>query len=135
MDYVRLRELGTSLTDDLQLSGFQPLINAKSVFSSISDKSVVYLIIYVDDILVVAASELALTKVKTLLSKLYKNKDLGIAETFLGVKIESEHKEVKLTQESYTRGVLERYGMLESMPTSTPMVQSSDLMLKSPCSE
>jgi Reverse transcriptase (RNA-dependent DNA polymerase) len=129
MDYVRLRELGTSLTDDLQLSGFQPLINAKSVFSSISDKSVVYLIIYVDDILVVAASELALTKVKTLLSKLYKNKDLGIAETFLGVKIESEHKEVKLTQESYTRG------MLESMPTSTPMVQSSDLMLKSPCSE
>jgi hypothetical protein len=119
----------------LKLSGFQPLINAESVFSSIIDKSVVYLIIYVDDILVVTASELALTKVKTLLSKLYKIKDLGIAEYFLGVKIEREHKQVKLTQESYTRGVLERYGMLESKPTSTPMVQSSDLMLKSSCSE
>ena len=123
------------LTDDLKLSGFQPLINAESVFSSIIDKSVVYLIIYVDDILVVTASELALTKAKTLLSELYKIKDLGNAEYFLGVKIEREHKQVKLTQESYTRGVLERYGMFESKPTSTPMVQSSDLMLKSPCSE
>jgi Reverse transcriptase (RNA-dependent DNA polymerase) len=68
----------------------------------------------VDDILVVAASELALSKVKTLLSKLYEIKDLGNAEYFLGVKIEREHKHVKITQESYTRGVLERYGMLES---------------------
>jgi hypothetical protein len=123
------------LTDDLKHSGFKPLINAESVFSSIIDGSVVYLIIYVDDILVVAASELALSKVKTLLSKLYEIKDLGNAEYFLGVKIEREHKHVKLTQESYTRGVLERYGMLESKPTPTPMIQSSDLMLKSPCSE
>jgi hypothetical protein len=42
---------------------------------------------------------------------------------------------VKLTQESYTRSVLEMYGMLESKPAPTPMVQSSDLMHKSPCSE
>jgi hypothetical protein len=56
----------------------------------------------VDDILVVTASELALTKVKTLLSKLYKINDICIAEYFLGVKIERKHKHVKLTQESYT---------------------------------
>jgi hypothetical protein len=42
---------------------------------------------------------------------------------------------VKLTQESYTRGVLERYGMLESKPKPTPMVQFSDLIQNSPCSE
>jgi hypothetical protein len=42
---------------------------------------------------------------------------------------------VKLTQESYTRGVIERYGLLESNSAPTPMVQSSDLMHKSPCSE
>jgi Reverse transcriptase (RNA-dependent DNA polymerase) len=88
-----------------------------------------------DDILVVSSSELALTKAKALLSELYKIKDLVYAEHFLGVTIEREHKQVKLNQESYILGVLERYGMLESKPTSTPMVQSSDLMLKSPCSE
>jgi hypothetical protein len=80
------------LTDDFQPSDFQPHINKGPVFSSIIDKSVVYLIIHVDDILVVKASELALTKVKTLPSKLFKIKDLGIAEYFLGVKIEREHK-------------------------------------------
>jgi hypothetical protein len=42
---------------------------------------------------------------------------------------------VKLTQDSYTRGFLERYGMLKSKPSPTPMVQSSDLLHKSPCSE
>jgi hypothetical protein len=36
------------LSDDLKLSGFQPLINAESVFSSLVDEPVVYLIIYVD---------------------------------------------------------------------------------------
>jgi Reverse transcriptase (RNA-dependent DNA polymerase) len=59
------------LTDDLKLPGFQPLINAESVFSSIVDESVVYLIIYVDDILVIAALESALTRVKYILTKLY----------------------------------------------------------------
>jgi hypothetical protein len=69
------------------------------------------------------------------LTKLYEIKDLGNAKYFLGVKIEREHKQVKLPQESYTRGVLERYGMLESKLAPTPMVQSSELMNKSPCSE
>jgi Reverse transcriptase (RNA-dependent DNA polymerase) len=54
------------LTDDLKLSGFQHLINAESVFYSIVDESVVYLIIYVDDILVLAALESALTRVKNI---------------------------------------------------------------------
>jgi Reverse transcriptase (RNA-dependent DNA polymerase) len=94
------------LTDDLKLSGFQPLINAESAFSSIFDESVVYLIIYVDDILGVAALESALTRVKNILTKLCEIKYLGNAEYFLGVKIEREQKQVKLTQESYTRGVL-----------------------------
>jgi hypothetical protein len=123
------------LSDGLKLSGFQPLINAEIVFSSVVDESVVYLIIYVDEILVVAALESVLTRVKNILEKLYEIKDLGNAEYFLRVKIEREHKQVKLTQESYTRGVLERYNMLESKPITTPMVQSSDLIHKSPCSE
>jgi hypothetical protein len=59
------------LNDDLKLSGFQPLINAESIFSSIVDESVVYLIIYVDVILVYAALESALTQVKSILAMLF----------------------------------------------------------------
>jgi Reverse transcriptase (RNA-dependent DNA polymerase) len=69
---------------------FQPVIYAESVFSSIVDESVVYLIIYVDDILLVAALESALTRVKIKLAKLYEIKNLGNAEYYLGVKIERE---------------------------------------------
>jgi hypothetical protein len=90
-DYVRLRVLGTSawLMIESYLV-FQPVINAESVFSSIVDESVVYLIIYVDDILLVAALESALTRVKIILAKLYEIMDLGNAEYYLGVKIERE---------------------------------------------
>jgi hypothetical protein len=83
----------------------------------------------------VSASKTALTRVKTIFTKLYEIKDLVNAEYFLGVKIEMEHQRLNHSQESYTRGVLERYGMLENKPTPTPMVQSSGLMHKSPCSE
>jgi Reverse transcriptase (RNA-dependent DNA polymerase) len=64
------RALNKRLTDHLKLSGFQPLINAESIFSGIADESVVYLIIHVDESLVVAALESALTRIKIILAKL-----------------------------------------------------------------
>jgi hypothetical protein len=44
------------LTQDLRFAGYNPLINAESVFRSIVHGVVVYLIIYVEDILVLTES-------------------------------------------------------------------------------
>jgi hypothetical protein len=55
--------------------------------------------------------------------------------TTLVLKSRGRNKQVKLTQDSYTRGVLERHGILESKPKPTPMVQLSDMMQNSTCSE
>jgi Reverse transcriptase (RNA-dependent DNA polymerase) len=74
---------------------------------------VVYLIIYVDDILVLTESMKVMLSVKKQLSKMYTVKDLGEAEYFLGVKIERESSTVKLTQTSYFTSVLDRFGILK----------------------
>jgi Reverse transcriptase (RNA-dependent DNA polymerase) len=65
------------LTQVLRFAGYNPLINAKSVFRSIVHGVVVYLIIYVDDILVLTESMKVMLSVKKQISKMYTVKDLG----------------------------------------------------------
>jgi hypothetical protein len=96
---------------------------------------VVYLIIYVDNILVLTKSMKAILGVKEQLSKMYTVKDLSGAEYFLGVKIERESSTVKLTQTSYVKGVLGRFGMLECKPAQTPMSDPVSLIIKQPRTE
>jgi Reverse transcriptase (RNA-dependent DNA polymerase) len=68
--------------------------------------------------------------VKKQLSNMYTVKDLGEAEYLLGVKIERESSTVKLTQTSYIKSVLDRFGILECKPTQTPMTDPVPLMMK-----
>jgi Reverse transcriptase (RNA-dependent DNA polymerase) len=123
------------LCDDLRGCGFSSLVNAESVFRGAMAGAVVYLLIYVDDILVVSASIQAAVLAKKSLGALYTVKDLGEVEYFLGVKVERERGRLNLSQESYIHSVLERYGMQDCKPVLTPMVQSSDLMATSQRSE
>jgi Reverse transcriptase (RNA-dependent DNA polymerase) len=97
--------------------------------------SVVYLIIYVDDIPVASSSDKAVLTSKRSLRALYTVKDLGEAEYFLGLNIEREHNSLTLSQQSYVQSVLERYGTKDCKPVISPMVQASDLMSKSPRSD
>jgi Reverse transcriptase (RNA-dependent DNA polymerase) len=73
--------------------------------------------------------------VKKQLSKMYTVKDLGEAEYFLGVKIEKETSTVKLTQTSYVKSVLDRFGMVKCKPAQTPMSDPVSLTFKQPRTE
>jgi Reverse transcriptase (RNA-dependent DNA polymerase) len=89
----------------------------------------VYLLIYVDDILVMVSSARHVKEVKDELSRLYTIKDLGKAEYFLGIKLErTSHGGMKLMQSQYVTYILERYGMNASQQVSAPMVSNTELM-------
>jgi hypothetical protein len=77
----------------------------------------------------------AMLSVKKQLLKMYTVKDLGQAEYFLGVKNEREMTTVKLTQTSYIKSVLDRFGMLECKPAQIPMSDPVSLMIKQPRTE
>jgi Reverse transcriptase (RNA-dependent DNA polymerase) len=120
------------LTNDLRLAGYNPLINAESEFRSIEQGVVVYLIIFVEDILVLTESMKARLRVKKQLSKMYTVQDIGEAEYLLGVKIERRSSTVKLMQTSYVKSILDRFGILEFKPAQMPMSNPVSLMIKQP---
>ena len=71
-----------------------------------------YITLYVDDFLIAGENRDDITTIKGLLVEMFKMKDLGIVEKFLGMEIEyGEDGSVKLYQEQYLRNLLKRHGM------------------------
>lgn len=50
-------------------------------------------------------------------------KDLGKISYFLGIQFEQKEGEIKMNQKRYILNMLERYGMSECKPRSTPCEQ------------
>ena len=81
-----------------------------------------YLLLYVDDMLLPSKDREVIEELKLLLSTEFKMKDLGQAKKILGVEIRRNMKNrlLYLSQESYLKKVLTIYGMTDSKPVQTP---------------
>lgn len=79
--------------------------------------------LYVDDLLLAGNNMGVITWMKKELNNRFDMKDLGEAKICLGLEITRNRVERKLflTQLKYMQGVLERFGMEDSRPASTPM--------------
>jgi len=70
-------------------------------------------------------------KAKEELRSSYEIKDLGEAKYILGIKIErTDDGSIKLSQHAYSERVLERFGMAETKPCSTPLLPGITLSIK-----
>ena len=117
------------LEGDLSTLGYRTFESTESVFVRKKNNVTVFLLIYVDDILVLVSSEDAVNDVKTEISKLYTIKDLGEAEYFLGIKLERMGNGcLKLSQTKYIENVLNRFGMSNCKLALTPMLLDHALM-------
>ena len=92
-------------------------------------KDIMFIGVYVDDIILAAKNEKQLKQVKENLSNKYDIKDLGELKYFLGIKVEQnkESGSIWIGQPAYTENLLKRLGMQDSKPTSTPAEVSSKL--------
>ncbi|KAG8485910.1 hypothetical protein CXB51_020233 [Gossypium anomalum] len=92
-------------------------------FKKNSDSSFVYLLLYVDDMLIAAKDKGEIRKVKVQLSEEFKMKDLGPAKKILGMEILRDRKISKLylSQKGYIEKVLCRFNMQSAKPVSTPL--------------
>jgi hypothetical protein len=99
------------------------------IFVTIRNGYRIYLAVYVDDLLVMGQREEDIEEVKDLLKNRYQMKDLGIARRFLGMDIDyTEDGSIKLHLKQYLSVLLERHGMLDCNPVSTPMDSSMRLI-------
>ena len=92
-------------------------------FRKLTDSSFMYLLLYVDDMLIAAKNLSEIYTLKMQLSSEFEIKDLGAAKKILGMEIKKERGVGKLflTQKNYLEKVLERFGMKNAKPVSTPL--------------
>lgn len=84
----------------------------------------IFLPVFVDDMTLASTSKDALEQAVADLSKHFKLRDLGETTQLLGIKIDRDHPKctISLSQRHYTQEILERFGMGDCKPVSTPML-------------
>ena len=110
--------------DSFMLSrGFKRSNYDSCVYLKTVNGSVIYLLLYVDDMLIAAKDKSEIAKLKAQLSKEFEMKDLGAAKKILGIKIIRDRKSGKLylSQKGYIEKVLHRFNMHNAKPVSTPL--------------
>nr|CAN77425.1 hypothetical protein VITISV_041980 [Vitis vinifera] len=87
------------------------------------DSSFIFLLLYVDDMLIVVKSMVEVNKLKSLLSKEFDMKDLGATKKILGMEIHGDRAlgRLWLSQHNYVKRMLERFNMDNAKPVSTPL--------------
>ncbi|KAH9646574.1 hypothetical protein KPL70_024912 [Citrus sinensis] len=92
-------------------------------FKLLEDDHYIYLLLYVDDMLIACKWREEIEKLKVMLNSEFDMKDLGTANKILGVEIKRNRTkgEIFLSQERYLTKVLEAYKMLDSKPVLTPL--------------
>ncbi|GJX70172.1 transposable element [Tanacetum coccineum] len=84
--------------------------------------SLIYLLLYVDDMLVAAKDMEEIKKLKIILNTEFDMKDLGAARKILGMEIirDRKHGKLFLSQKSYIEKIISRFGMSSAKSVNTP---------------
>ena len=93
-------------------------------FRKLQNGYFIYLLLYVDDMLIASRNQGVICRLKAQLSKELEMKDLGEAKKILSMEIARDRQRgtLCLTQKHYLKKVLQRFGMSEkTKPISTPL--------------
>ncbi|KAK1661389.1 hypothetical protein QYE76_049548 [Lolium multiflorum] len=108
--------------------GFSPSVADTSLFILRRPDVTIFLLIYVDDIIVLSSLEGAIPRLIGKLRSEFSVKDLGALHYFLGIEVSSPSAgHLLLQQRKYALELLARAGMLKCAPVTTPMASSERL--------
>ncbi|EOY03950.1 Retrotransposon protein, Ty1-copia subclass, putative [Theobroma cacao] len=103
----------------------------KCIYFKISGSKFIFLILYIDDILLVSSDLRMLQETKKLLTKQFDMKDFGEASYVLGIAIHRDRSRhlLGLSQSAYMDRVLKRFFMLDYKNGAVPIVKGDKLSL------
>ncbi|GJU54949.1 retrotransposon protein, putative, ty1-copia subclass [Tanacetum coccineum] len=109
--------------------GFDQNLDEPCVYQKASGSNVTFLILYVDDIIIMGNHIPSLQSVKDYLGKCFAMKDLGKATFILGIKIYKDRSKqlIRLGQNAYMDKILKRYRIDNSKRGHIPMQERFDL--------
>nr|CAH66819.1 OSIGBa0093K19.6 [Oryza sativa] len=106
----------SKLSTKLQALGFKPSMADTSLFFYSKGDVNVFVLIYVDDIIVASSTPSATSALLQDLTKEFALKDLGELHYFLGIEVTRTEDGILLTQAKYASDVLRRVGMQDCKP-------------------
>jgi len=86
-----------------------------------NDGRIAIVLIYVDALIITGNYSEEIQRTRENLSVRFQMKELGELKHFLGLEVERTKEGLFLGQQKYAKDLLQRYGMLDFKPISTPM--------------
>ena len=107
-------------TSQLETLGFTASTADPSLFIYKSKHDTLYLLLYVDDIIITGTSPTLLTTLISNLQTTFEVKDLGPLHYFLGLQLQYHDHGFSVHQTKYATDLLNRFNMFTCKPSSTP---------------
>ncbi|XP_019158353.1 PREDICTED: uncharacterized protein LOC109155079 [Ipomoea nil] len=108
------------LHEFLLQTGFVASKTDVSLFHYTAGTSRVFLLVYVDDIIMMGDDSALVDSLLQRLATTFKIRDLGVPTFFLGIETLSTPEGILLSQRRYIRDILNRAGMSDCKPLATP---------------
>ena len=109
--------------DDFMLKiEFKKCQSDHCIYIKRTDKEMIVVVIYVDDLILASNDDELLESTKRALSERFEMTDLGELEYFLGMEIKNDRDAGKVTvrQTKFLKSLLSKFGMQDSKPVKTP---------------
>jgi histone deacetylase 1/2 len=107
--------------------GFTRCPYDQSLFYLHQGPDILFLLIYVDDILLTGSSSSQIIKLIAHLFVVFHMKDLGDIHYFLGLQITRDESTITIIQTRYLLSLLQKFGLDGAKPVSTPLAAGSSM--------
>ncbi|KAF2888063.1 hypothetical protein ILUMI_18110 [Ignelater luminosus] len=110
--------------DFLKTLGFHRSYYDYCLYVKKENDSLIYILLFVDDLLICSKDRQAIVHIKNSLFKKFKMKDIGKVKNYIGIDIDYEYglnNTLTLSQKSYIESLAKRYGIENSKLYKTPM--------------
>ncbi|KAL5810596.1 hypothetical protein ACOSQ4_027164 [Xanthoceras sorbifolium] len=116
------RSWNIKFDDVINTYGFEQNVDEPCVYKRVINKNIVFLFLYVDDILLIGNDVGVLSDVKGWLASQFQMKDLGEASYVVGIQLirDRKNKLIALSQASYIDKILVRFSMQKSKKGNLP---------------
>jgi hypothetical protein len=119
------------LTEHLLKLNFKDFnLDDATLFAKKVGETVVYLVVYVDDMLITRNNESYIASIKKELKKGFEMTNLGHLHYYLGIAVTHNPKYMFISQKKYIGKLLNKFGMAECNLLSTPLERNLKLTSK-----
>ncbi|KAL2225518.1 UNVERIFIED_CONTAM: Retrovirus-related Pol polyprotein from transposon RE1 [Sesamum indicum] len=115
------RQWNSEFTERIKGLGFTQSKYDYYLFTKGNNNNFIALLIYVDDVLIAAATKSLIEEVKRYLDNLFTIKDHGEAQYFLGLELFRSQRGLVVSQNKYTQDIVRDVGLSGGRPALTPL--------------